>query len=105
MRRLLAGQAVESEEAVYTTAGRWGLAVAMILLAAAIGLAFAAMRLGGEAQAGAFVGSGTLVLVALLVGHPPLFQDRRTDRMPAGPAGACAGWPLATSHGIPAAAR
>jgi len=67
VRRLLAGQAAESEEAAYTRAGRGGLVVAIILLAAALGLAFAATRWGGEAQAGAFVGSGTLVLVALLV--------------------------------------
>ncbi len=67
VRRLLAGQAGDSDEAVYAPAGHAGLAVAVILLAAATALAFAATRLGGEAQAGAFVGSGTLVLVALLI--------------------------------------
>lgn len=67
VRRLLAGEAAESDDAVYAPADRWGLPVAVFLFAAAAGLAFAATRLGGEAQAGAFVGSGTLVLVALLI--------------------------------------
>lgn len=67
VRRLLAGQAAESDEAVYAPPGRWGLVAAVMLLAVAVGFAFAATRLGGEAQAGAFVGSGTLVLVALLI--------------------------------------
>ena len=67
VRRLLAGQAAESDEAVYAAAGRWGPATAVLLLVVATALAFAAPRLGGDAQAGAFVGSGTSVLVALLV--------------------------------------
>jgi len=67
VRRLLAGQAAESDEAAYAAAGRWGPATAVLLLVVATALAFAAPRLGGDAQAGAFVGSGTLVLVALLV--------------------------------------
>jgi len=66
VRRLLAGQAVEADELVYAPAGRWGWIWAAALLAAAAVLAVAATRLGGEAQAGAFVGSGTLVLAALL---------------------------------------
>lgn len=67
VRRLLAGQAGEPDEAVYAAASRWSLAAAGLLLAVATASAFAAPRLGGEAQAGAFVGSGTLVLVALLI--------------------------------------
>lgn len=66
VRRLLAGQAVEADELVYAPASRWEWSWAAVLLAAAAGLAVAATRLGGEAQAGAFVGSGTLVLAALL---------------------------------------
>ncbi len=67
VRRLLAGQAVGADELVYAPASRWGWIGAVILLAAAAAFAFAASRLGGEAQAGAFVGSGTLVLFALLM--------------------------------------
>jgi putative ABC transport system permease protein len=67
VRRLLAGQAVGADERVYAPASRWGWIGSVILLAAAAGLAFAATQLGGEAQAGAFVGSGTLVLAALLI--------------------------------------
>jgi ABC-type antimicrobial peptide transport system permease subunit len=66
VRRLLAGQAVEADELVYAPAGRGGWIWAAVLFAAAAVLAVAATRLGGEAQAGAFVGSGTLVLAALL---------------------------------------
>jgi ABC-type antimicrobial peptide transport system permease subunit len=66
VRRLLAGQAVGADELVYAPASRWGWIGAVILLAAAAALAFAAAQLGGEAQAGAFVGSGTLVLAAIL---------------------------------------
>jgi len=64
--RLLAGEASEERELVYRTNARWVIA-AVVLLAGSIGLAVAATRLGGQAQAGAFVGSGTLMLVALLV--------------------------------------
>lgn len=66
VRRLLAGQAVEADARVYAPASRGEWAGAAVLMAAAAGLAAAAPRLGGEAQAGAFVGSGTLVLAALL---------------------------------------
>ena len=47
--------------------GHWRTLIPLGLLAAAIGLAIGATRWGGEAQAGAFVGSGTLVLAALLI--------------------------------------
>lgn len=46
----------------------WGTLVPIGLLVSAIGLSLGATRWGGEAQAGAFVGSGTLVLAALLLG-------------------------------------
>jgi len=67
VRRLLAGQAVGADDLVYAPASRWGRLGAVVLLAAAAGLAFAAPQLGGQAQAGAFVGSGTLVLTSLLI--------------------------------------
>ena len=67
VRRLLAGQAVEADERVYAPAGRCGSILAVWLLAGAGVLAIAATRWGGEAQAGAFVGSGPLVLAAVLI--------------------------------------
>jgi hypothetical protein len=45
----------------------WGRALWIGLLVAAIGLSVLATTLGGEAQAGAFLGSGALVLTALLL--------------------------------------
>ncbi|MCY2988449.1 MAG: ABC transporter permease [Planctomycetota bacterium] len=47
--------------------GRWRTFIPVGLLLTAIGLVIGATRWGGEAQAGAFVGSGTLVLAALLI--------------------------------------
>ena len=66
VRRLLAGQAAGADELIYAPASRWGVIGAVALLVAAAALAFAAPQWGGEAQAGAFVGSGTLVLTAFL---------------------------------------
>ena len=66
VRRLLAGQAGAAPQLGRVSYRRtrligWGLCLAAV----AIGLG--AMRLGGEAQAGAFFSSGLLVLVALLM--------------------------------------
>ncbi|MCI0357592.1 MAG: FtsX-like permease family protein [Planctomycetaceae bacterium] len=47
--------------------GRWSLVAAAMLLAGAVGLSILATSVGGEAQAGAFLGSGALVLVAILL--------------------------------------
>lgn len=88
VRRLLAGQAVEADELVYTPASRWGWIGAGVLLVAAAALAFAATRWGGEAQAGAFVGSGTFVLAALLI------LIRRYFKTGGQTAGRTAGWSL-----------
>jgi putative ABC transport system permease protein len=66
VRRLLAGQAIAAGKRVYAPASRWAWGGAAVLIAAAAALAVAAPQLGGEAQAGAFVASGTLVLAALL---------------------------------------
>jgi ABC-type lipoprotein release transport system permease subunit len=65
-RRLLAGGAAENR---WTTrsgsrAPSW---IALVLLALAVGCVVMAPRLGGEVQAGAFVGSGALVLASALV--------------------------------------
>ncbi|HEX5445855.1 MAG TPA: ABC transporter permease, partial [Pirellulales bacterium] len=65
VRRLLAGQASGGSPAV--AARTWlSQTVAWLSLIAAIALAAMANRLTGEAQAGAFFGSGALVLTALL---------------------------------------
>ena len=66
VRRLLAGQSGDAPQLARGSYRRtrfvgWGLCLAAV----AIGLG--AMRLGGEAQAGAFFTSGLLVLVALLM--------------------------------------
>lgn len=47
----------------------WSVAdiASLVLLVIALGTAFAAFRLGGEALAGAFVGAGSLLLVSLLL--------------------------------------
>ncbi len=67
VRQLLAGQATDASEIVYSVAGFWTTVIALVCLVSSVGLAFAATHLGGEAQAGAFVGSGMLVLSALLI--------------------------------------
>ena len=67
-RQLLAGN-VTAAEATY----RRSIAVARdglscVLVVVSVGLAIAATRLSGQGQAGAFVGSGAAILVALLLG-------------------------------------
>ncbi|MGH7193806.1 MAG: FtsX-like permease family protein, partial [Candidatus Saccharimonadales bacterium] len=65
IRRLLAGQTGDTSQRVGSST--WlSRTVAWLSLAGAVGLAASAHRLTGEAQAGAFFGSGALVLTALL---------------------------------------
>ncbi len=63
VRRLLAGQAHEAD-AVIRKRPRIAQAVAAVSLIAAIALGVMAATLGGGAQAGAFFGSGSMVLIA-----------------------------------------
>lgn len=65
VRRLLANQAIEAG-ALVPRRTRLSRIVAGLSLAAALALAVVARKLSGEAQAGAFFGSGSLVLTALL---------------------------------------
>ena len=65
VRRLLAGQASEATDIRYRTGPLWHI-VAAVLLVFSIALAAVATCLGGEAQAGAFVGSGATIMMALL---------------------------------------
>lgn len=65
VRRLLAGQASEATEIRYRTGPFWHI-MAAVLLVFSIALAAVATCLGGEAQAGAFVGSGATIMMALL---------------------------------------
>ena len=65
-RQLIAGR-VASAEAAYAAPARWPHLVAAALIILALILGFAATRLSGEEQAGSFVGSGTLILIALLL--------------------------------------
>jgi putative ABC transport system permease protein len=64
--RLLAGQASLDTPRTTRQSRVWWLAGCTLLILAG-GLGVFAMRLTGEAQAGAFVGGGTLVLVGLLI--------------------------------------
>lgn len=66
-RELLSGRAEANTDSA-TSRSRWQIALAIGLLAGACGLSFLATRLGGDSQAGAFMGAGFLVLVALLLG-------------------------------------
>ncbi len=65
VRRLLAGQASEATEIRYQAGPFWHI-VAAVLLVFSIALAAVATCLGGEAQAGAFVGSGATIMMSLL---------------------------------------
>ena len=70
VRQLLAGQSGESSRSVKDrSASKVPLSwlIPAGLVAAAVALAVLATRLGGEAQAGAFLSSGALVLVAILI--------------------------------------
>ncbi len=64
-RQLLAGQLV-NDKALKSRSRLWNI-VALALVFVAVGLAGLATTLGGEAQAGAFVGGGAAVLTALLL--------------------------------------
>ncbi|MCH7727929.1 MAG: ABC transporter permease, partial [Planctomycetes bacterium] len=66
VRRLLAGQASSDGGLVYRRRPLVNVLV-LFLLVGAIGLAGYATKLGGESQAGAFVGAGFVVLSALLI--------------------------------------
>ncbi len=65
-RQLLAGS-VSSVETTYATGSRWPHIVSAALIVVSIILAFSATRMSGEEQAGTFVGSGALILAALLL--------------------------------------
>jgi len=65
LRRLLAGQASEATEIRYKAGSFWHV-VAAVLFVFSIAIAAVATCLGGEAQAGAFVGSGATIMMSLL---------------------------------------
>lgn len=80
-RQLLAGEArADQKSGAVPSRGRFSLAIAAGLLACAVGLAILAINLGGEAQAGAFLGAGAAFLVALLI----LISRRLRRTNPAG---------------------
>jgi ABC-type antimicrobial peptide transport system permease subunit len=67
-RQLMAGDAaVQGSKFKVQGSSQVGMLLWIGLVAGAIGLSVLAMSLGGEAQAGAFLGSGALVLVAILL--------------------------------------
>lgn len=63
VRQLLNGQMAQPRPATGNFRRGW---VAIVLLLLAVGLSMSATRLGGDSQAGAFMGSGMLVLIACL---------------------------------------
>lgn len=65
-RQLLAGLVAQPPRSA-ARSSKVGLAIAVALVALAFVLALPATRLSGEAQAGAFMGSGALVLVGLML--------------------------------------
>lgn len=65
VRQLLAGQATEPRET--TAAGRWSFWSMIVSGILALALVGVGSMLGGEAQAGAFFGSGALLLTSLLL--------------------------------------
>lgn len=67
VRSLLAGESTIVNQSMESNQGKWRLRLPWLLLLAAIGLSIFATRLGGEPQAGAFMGAGFLVLAALLL--------------------------------------
>ncbi len=66
-RQLLVGN-VTAAEATFAAPSRWSRWAVMVLVVVSVGLAIGATRLSGQGQAGAFVGSGAAILVALLLG-------------------------------------
>lgn len=89
VRRLLANQSEESRS-LASQARRWPLLLAWGSLALALVVGGAALRLSGEAQAGAFFGSGALVLTAGL-----MFVWRRLKSGTTGSVVSVGGAPLA----------
>jgi len=75
VRRLLAGQVIEERFSVRRRA--WAPIATLAMLVIAAGLVAFASQLSGEAQAGAFVGSGALVLGGLLA---TVWHTLRSDR-------------------------
>jgi ABC-type antimicrobial peptide transport system permease subunit len=65
-RQLLAGH-VSSGSSMLSQKAVWPQLVAALLVVCAVVLAFFATKLGGQAQAGAFVGAGAAILAALVL--------------------------------------
>ncbi|MBA2116246.1 ABC transporter permease [Bremerella alba] len=66
VRGLLQGSTTDTQT-TFGKRSRWGLFTGIACGVGAVGLSFLAAGLGGEAQAGAFFGSGALVLTACLM--------------------------------------
>lgn len=65
-RRMLEGS-LEAAGQTFGRPSRWPHVASFVLLLAAVGVAAYAIRLSGQTQAGAFVGAGSAILVALLL--------------------------------------
>lgn len=75
--RLLSGMATEAK-GLRTGGGRWARRIAIASAVIAVGVGLMASFLGGEAQIGAFFGSGALALVAMLAWVRTRFTSRQT---------------------------
>ena len=77
IRGLLAGQAAVTDQVTARTSRR-SIIVRIVLFAFAVGLTILATQLGGEAQAGAFFGSGACILTAGILSTRSWLQPRPT---------------------------
>jgi len=75
--RLLAGAGSETND-LRLGGGTWARRIAIAAMVAAVGVGLLAGMLGGEAQIGAFFGSGALALVAALAWVRTRFASRQT---------------------------
>jgi ABC-type antimicrobial peptide transport system permease subunit len=72
-RQLMAGQ-IEPPRSSFARQARWTTWIVAALVVMAVGSSVAAFFMNGEAQAGAFMGAGALVLAALLVWQRDLLR-------------------------------
>ena len=68
VRRLLAGELEQTEQTAVGTSGKLAAWIPSALIVCALGLSIFASTQNGDTQAGSFMGSGFLVLFAILIG-------------------------------------
>ena len=78
-QRLLMGQFEDTVKLKKKDHSRIWLVVALVCVVIAVSLAFMATTLGGESQAGAFMGSGFMILAGALIGVRLWLGNRKTQ--------------------------